>query len=321
MTPARLPTMADDVAAFRRFNRMHTRLIGTLNEKLLSTPYSLPEARIIYELATRAAPKAKEIAEALSMDAGYLSRVLGKFESAGLLRRKVSKQDSRCADLILTRRGRTAFDTLNALSEKQARTILEGLSLSDRTQLILSIQAIEEILVKSDQRRPAFILRPHRPGDMGWVVHREGALYAEEYGWDETFEALAARIVADFVTNFDPTWERCWIADVDGQSEGHIFLVKHSEQPHIAKLRLLLVEPTARGKGLGQALVNECIRFARTAGYAKVTLWTQSILVAAHRIYQKAGFRLVREEPHHSFGKDLVGQTWEMELAQEEPRR
>ena len=310
-----MPSLATDAAIFRHFTRTYTRLIGTLDEGLLHTEYSLAEGRVIYELATRAGPKAKEIAQELGMDAGYLSRILAKFTRAGLLKRKVSIRDGRVADLSLTQRGRKAFETLNALAEKQARDILRSLAPSDRTRLIRSMTEIEEVLAGDGAKRAPFILRPHRPGDMGWVVHREAALYAGEYGFDETFEALVARIVADFIANFDPARERCWIAEVDGEALGHVFLVKHPEEPETAKLRLLLVESSARGKGLGHALVNECVRFARAAGYRKVTLWTQSILVEAHRIYQRAGFRLVKEEPHHSFGKDLVGQTWELDLA------
>jgi len=318
MARTHLPTAAADALAFRHFNRMYTRLIGTLDEGYLRSKYSLAEGRVMYELATRAEPKAKAIAEALGMDPGYLSRILTKLEHSALIRRKVSKKDNRCADLALTRKGRTAFDTLNALSEEQARTILTGLSLTDRAKLIQSMKTIEGVLVKDDRKQPPYVLRPHRPGDLGWVVYREGAVYTEEYGWDETFEALVARIVADFVTNFDPKRERCWIAEMDGEAAGHVFLVKHPERPDTAKLRLLLVEASARGKGLGQALVNECIGFARACGYRKITLWTQSILLAARRIYQRAGFRLVKEEPHHSFGADLIGQTWELELTHDE---
>jgi DNA-binding MarR family transcriptional regulator/GNAT superfamily N-acetyltransferase len=313
MTPTRSILM-DDVAIFRRFNRMYTRFIGTLNEGLLNSPYSLAEARVLYELATRDAPMAREIAEELGMDAGYLSRLLGKFERDGLLKRKASEQDGRYAELTLTGRGRSAFKKLNALSEEQGQTVLEGLSPSARMQLIDSMRTMEGLLTKTDRRRLPYILRPHRVGDMGWIVHREGVGYAEQYGWDETFEALVARIVDQFVTNFDPSRERCWIAEVDGQNVGHIFLVKHPEELDTAKLRLLFVEPSARGIGLGDALVTECVRFARTAGYKKVVLWTQSILVGAHRIYERAGFRLVNEAPHRSFGKDLVGQTWELAL-------
>jgi DNA-binding MarR family transcriptional regulator/GNAT superfamily N-acetyltransferase len=306
------PILTDDKAIFRRFNRMYTRFIGTLNEGLLNSEYSLAEARVLYELATQDAPKAREIADELGMDAGYLSRLLGKFERDGLLKRKASEQDGRYADLTLTGRGRSAFRKLNALSEEQAQTVLGELSPSARMQLIDCMRTVEGILTKTDRRRLPYILRPHRVGDMGWIVHREGVGYAEQYGWDETFEALVARIVDQFITNFDPSRERCWIAEIDGQSVGHIFLVKHPEEPDTAKLRLLFVEPSARGMGLGDALVKECVRFARTAGYKKVVLWTQSILVGAHRIYERAGFRLVNEAPHRSFGKDLVGQTWEL---------
>jgi DNA-binding MarR family transcriptional regulator/GNAT superfamily N-acetyltransferase len=293
---------------------MYTRFLGTLNEGLLNSEFSLAEARVLYELATRNAPKAGEIAEELGVDAGYLSRLLGKFERDGLLKRKQSGQDGRYADLTLTQRGRSAFKKLNALSEEQAETVLGGLPPSARIQLTECMRTMEGILAKTDRRRVPYILRPHRVGDMGWVVYREGLGYAEQYGWDETFEALVARIVDQFITNFDPKRERCWIAEIDGQSVGHIFLVKHPEDPETAKLRLLFVEPSARGMGLGDALVKECLRFARTAGYKKVVLWTQSILVGAHRIYEKAGFRLVEEKAHRSFGKDLVGQTWELML-------
>jgi GNAT superfamily N-acetyltransferase len=248
------------------------------------------------------------------MDAGYLSRLLGKFERDGLLKRKASEQDGRYADLTLTPRGRTAFKKLNALSEEQAQTVLGDLAPSARMELIDCMRTMEGILSKTDGKRLPYILRPHRVGDMGWIVHREGIGYAEQYGWDETFEALVARIVDQFITNFDPVRERCWIAEIDGQNIGHIFLVKHPDEPGTAKLRLLFVEPSARGMGLGDALVRECIRFARTAGYEKVVLWTQSILTAAHRIYERAGFHLIDETPHHSFGKDLLGQTWELKL-------
>jgi DNA-binding MarR family transcriptional regulator/GNAT superfamily N-acetyltransferase len=311
---ASLSALTSDIAIFRRFNRMYTRFIGTLNEGLLNSPYSLAEARVLYELATRDAPKAREIAEELGLDAGYLSRLLGKFERDGLLKRKASEQDGRYADITLTARGRSAFKKLNALSDEQAQTILEDLPDSARTQLIDCMRTMEGILAKTDRTRLTYILRPHRVGDMGWVVYQEGLGYAEQYGWDETFEALVARIVDQFITNFDPSKERCWIAEIDGQSLGHIFLVKHPDEPDTAKLRLLFVEPSARGMGLGDALVKECIRFARTAGYKKVVLWTQSVLVGAHRIYERAGFRLVNEVPHHSFGKDLLGQTWELTL-------
>jgi DNA-binding MarR family transcriptional regulator/GNAT superfamily N-acetyltransferase len=308
------PDLTTEVAEFRHFNRMYTRYLGTLNEGLLNSEYSLAEARVLYELATRTAPKAREIAEDLGMDAGYLSRLLGKFERDGLLTRKTSEQDGRSAELMLSTRGKSVFKKLNALSDEQAREALEQLAPTARTELIDCMRSIEGILMKVDRSRVPYILRPHRVGDMGWIVYREGLGYAEQFGWDETFEALAASIVSEFIANHQPARERCWIAEVDGQNVGHIFLVKHPTQPHTAKLRLLFVEPSARGMGLGDALVKECVRFARTAGYRKIVLWTQSILTAAHRIYERAGFRLVKEEPHHSFGKDLVGQEWELDL-------
>jgi DNA-binding MarR family transcriptional regulator/GNAT superfamily N-acetyltransferase len=310
--------MEDEAAAFRRFNRLYTRFIGTLQEGLLDTPYSLSEARVLYELAHRQQPLAKEIAQELGMDAGYLSRILSKLDEAGLLKRTPSPEDGRQTTLGLTKKGRAAFRLLNTRSDRQARGILSGLAPGPRQDLIRSMRAIEDVLLAQtadgDAQVRSFVLRQHRPGDMGWVVHREGALYAREYGWDDRFEALAARVVTDFIEHFDPARERCWMAERDGESLGHIFLVKHPEREGVAKLRLLLVEPSARGMGLGHALVAECVRFARDAGYRKITLWTQSILTSAHRIYQSAGFRLVKEEPHHSFGKDLIAQTWELDL-------
>jgi DNA-binding MarR family transcriptional regulator/GNAT superfamily N-acetyltransferase len=306
--------LASDIAIFRRFNRMYTRYIGTLNEGLLNSNYSLAEARVLYELATRPAPGAKAISEELGMDPGYLSRLLAKFQRAGLMKRKASRRDGRSAEIVLTQRGKSAFGKLNTRSQRQASSILENLAPSARAQLIGCMQTMEGVLAKTDRNRPPYVLRPHRVGDMGWVIYRESLGYAQEYGWDETFEALVARITADFIANFDSSRERCWIAEVDGQNVGHIFLVKHPDKLHTAKLRLLFVEPSARGIGLGDALVKECVAFARTAGYRKIVLWTQSCLAAAHRIYKKAGFRLVKKERHHSFGKDLIGEVWELKL-------
>jgi DNA-binding MarR family transcriptional regulator/GNAT superfamily N-acetyltransferase len=306
--------LARQIASFRHFNRMYTRYIGTLDEGLLHTDYTLAEARVLYELATRTAPNAAEIAEALGVDPGYLSRLLGKFEREGLLHKKTSEQDGRSAELMLTARGNSAFKKLNALSNDQAHGNLQNLPPTARIELIRCMRSIEAFLMNVDRGRPSFVLRPHRIGDMGWVVYREAVGYAEQFGWDGSFETLAAKIVTEFLNNFDPARERCWIAEIDGHHVGHIFLVKHPAHTDTAKLRLLFVEPGARGLGLGDALVNECIRFARLVGYRKVVLWTQSILTSAHRIYQRAGFRLVKEETHHSFGHDLVGQEWELEL-------
>jgi DNA-binding MarR family transcriptional regulator/GNAT superfamily N-acetyltransferase len=313
-TSKMLPGVSGEIAKFRHFNRMYTRYLGTLNEGLLNSDYSLAEARVLYELASRNAPKASEIAEGLGMDPGYLSRLLGKFERDGLLQKKMSEQDGRFAELVLTTRGKSVFKKLNELSNEQARAALEGLPPTARAEVIHCMQSIEELLMNPDGSRISYVLRPHCVGDMGWIVYREGLGYAEQYGWDATFEALVANIVSDFITHFEPARERCWIAEVDGRHVGHVFLVKHPSQAHTAKLRLLFVEPSARGTGLGHALVNECVRFARTAGYRKIVLWTQSMLTAAHRIYQGAGFRLLKEESHHSFGHDLVGQEWELDL-------
>jgi DNA-binding MarR family transcriptional regulator/GNAT superfamily N-acetyltransferase len=307
-------TNPSETAAFRGFNRMYTRFIGTLNEGLLNTPYSLAEARILYELANRNPPKATEIAESLGLDPGYLSRLLGKLEQSGLLKRKASQEDARSIELSLTAKGKLAFQKLNTRSEEQACTILYALPASTRSELITSMKSIENIINPSASDRSHFLLRPHRVGDMGWVVQSEALGYAQQFGWDERFEALVAKIVSEFIAGFDPVRERCWIAEVDGRSVGHIFLVKHPDEPSTAKLRLLYVDPAARGLGLGDALVTECVRFAKTGGYRKVSLWTQSILTAAHRIYQRAGFQLVKEEPHTSFGHQLTGQEWELKL-------
>ena len=302
----------EEVTTFRRFNRFYTRTIGTLREGLLESDYSLTEVRVLYELSTRKEPLAKEIAGELSLDTGYLSRILRKFQDAGLLERETSASDARQTVLKLTERGNEVFDELNQRSNQQAHTLLDDLTPSKRFDLIRSMHTIEDVLTR--KTRAPYILRQHRPGDMGWVTSRHGALYAQEYGWNEQFEALVARIVADFIMDYDPKRERCWIAERDGERLGCIFLVKHPEQADIAKLRLLLVEPSARGLGLGKALVNECVSFARTAGYKEITLWTQSILTGAHRIYQQAGFELVGEAPHQSFGAELVGQTWDLKL-------
>jgi DNA-binding MarR family transcriptional regulator/GNAT superfamily N-acetyltransferase len=304
----------ESITVFRRFNRQYTRILGLLDEELLKSGYSLAEARVLFELATRGESGATEIARELSLDAGYLSRILRKFEQAGLLHRSSSSADARHSILRLTRKGKVAFAELNRRSAAQARTILEQFSPRKRRALLESMQTIEASFVQNDGAKAPFVLRPHRPGDIGWVVSRQAILYAEEYGWDASYEALAARITADFITNFDPRCDRCWIAERQGEPLGAIFLVRHPEQPDTAKLRLLHVESSARGMGLGKALVGECVAFARSAGYKRITLWTQSILHAAHHIYQQAGFKLVAEEPHHSFGKDLVGQTWELEL-------
>ena len=308
------PALRSNVAAFRRFNRWYTRFLGVLGEEWLKGGYSLAEARVLYEIATRQTPTAKEIAVALGIDPAYLSRILGRFEKSSLVKRAASKKDARSAHLMLTRKGKSNFQKLDALSEEQACGILSTLPPSGQMNLTRSMNSIERVLAPGTQQRARCVLRPHRPGDMGWVVYREGALYAQEYGFDETFEALVARIVADFLTEFEPQRERCWIAEMNGQNLGHIFLIQHPTEPSTAKLRLLLVEPCGRGLGLGSALVEECVNFARSVGYKKMTLWTQSILTAARHVYQKAGFHLVKEKANRQFGKDLLSQTWELDL-------
>lgn len=302
------------VSAFRGFNRFYTRLIGLLDEELVRSGFSLTEARVLFEISAHPDRGASDIAAELRVDPGYLSRILRKLEDAGLLDRSSSPDDARQIVLRLARKGKTAFAELNRRSSAQAAEMLEGLTPANRASLIRSMGEIESILGEPQKQGAPFVLRPHRPGDMGWVVQRQTILYVEEYGWNGDYEALASRIVADFIDHFDPMRERCWIAERHGEPLGAIFLVRHPEREGVAKLRLLHVERAARGLGLGKALVHECLQFARSAGYRKVTLWTQSILHSAHKIYQQEGFKLVLEEPHHSFGKNLIGQTWELEL-------
>jgi DNA-binding MarR family transcriptional regulator/N-acetylglutamate synthase-like GNAT family acetyltransferase len=298
--------------AVRRFNRFYTRQIGVLQEGLLKSPFSLTEARVIYELAHHETTTATELGEELGLDAGYLSRILREFKRQGLIDKRPSRKDGRQSLLRLTEQGQQAFAMLNARSQHEIEAMLAGLSAEEQERLLQAMHTIEKLLGAPLEHRVPYLLRPHQPGDMGWVVYRHGVLYAEEYGWDEQFEALVAEIVANFIQNFDAKKERCWIAEMEGEIVGSVFLVKKSAE--VAKLRLLLVEPKARGMGIGTRLVDECIRFARRTGYKKVTLWTNSVLTAARHIYEKAGFQLVEQEAHHCFGHDLIGETWELEL-------
>jgi DNA-binding MarR family transcriptional regulator/GNAT superfamily N-acetyltransferase len=308
--------MSDDfdrrVGDVRHFNRFWTRQIGVLREGYLESPFSLTEVRVLYELAHREETTASELGEELGLDAGYLSRILRGFEKHGLIHKRPSEADGRRRLLRLTKRGREAFAPLDARSRSEIGAMLCGVSIAGQERLVKAMRAIERLLGGRPDPVVPYVLRPHRPGDMGWVVHRHGVLYAREYGWDEHFEALVAEIVAKFIQQYDPRLERCWIAERDDEMVGCVFLVRESEE--IAKLRLLLVEPEARGLGIGSRLVEECIRFARQAGYLKITLWTNDVLNSARRIYEAMGFRLVHEKPHHSFGHDLVGQTWELML-------
>ena len=300
------------VEAIRGFNRFYTRQIGVLQEKLLRSPFSLSEARIIYELAHHEKTTATELINELGLDAGYLSRILRSFMKRGFIDKKPSESDARQSLLWLTEQGQEVFANLNAASHNEIEAMLTSLSEEERNRLIEAMRTIERLLGAQPERKVSYILRSPQPGDMGWVVHRHGVLYAREYGWDEQFEALVADIVAKFIQHYDPKRERCWIAEKDSENVGSVFLVKQSDT--VAKLRLLLVEPKARGLEIGTRLVNECVRFARQAGYAKITLWTNNVLLAARHIYEKTDFRLVHEEPHHSFGHDLIGETWELEL-------
>ena len=300
------------VADVRRFNRFYTRQIGLLQEGYLKSPFSLSEVRVLYELAHRERPTAAELGRDLGLDAGYLSRILRGFQKRGLLKRTQSEDDGRQSHLALTQRGQAAFAPLNTRSRDEIGAMVATLPAAEQNRLVLAMQAIEGILGAPPERKVPYLLRPQKPGDMGWVVHRHAALYAQEYGWDERFEAMVAGIVKKFIERYDPKRERCWIAEKDGEIVGSAFLVARSKT--VAQLRLMLVEPKARGLGIGARLVDECVDFAREKGYRKITLWTNSILLAARHIYTKAGFRLVHKERHHSFGHALVGETWDLTL-------
>jgi DNA-binding MarR family transcriptional regulator/N-acetylglutamate synthase-like GNAT family acetyltransferase len=305
--------LEDRVASVRRFSRFYTRRIGVLHEGLLGSPLSLTEGRVIWELAQRETTTAAELAAELGLDAGYLSRILGGFERQGLIDRRPSERDGRQSDIALAEAGRALYATIDRRSREEVAALLGKLDDADQARLVEVLETIERLLGQGRKPAgPAYILRPHQPGDIGWIIHRHGVLYAEEYGFDMRFEALVARIAAAFIENFDPARERCWIAERAGAIVGSVLLVKESDE--IARLRLLYVEPWARRLGIGSRLVAECIRFARQQHYRKISLWTNDVLASARRIYQAAGFHLVREEPHRSFGRDLIGQTWELPL-------
>jgi DNA-binding MarR family transcriptional regulator/GNAT superfamily N-acetyltransferase len=300
------------VDAVRSFNRFYTTQIGVLHEGLLGSPFSLTEVRVLYELAHRERPTAAELGRELGLDAGYLSRILRNFERRDFVVKARSKVDGRQSLLSLTAQGRRAFAPLNARAHDEVAAILGRLTVPEQGRLVEAMRAIETLLGGRPEPKVPYLLRPHQPGDMGWIIHRHGVLYAQEYGWDETFEALVAQIAARFIQRFNSKRERCWIAAREGEVVGSVFLVQKSKT--VGQLRLMYVEPKARGLGIGSRLADECVRFARQVGYRKVVLWTNSILVAARHIYQKAGFRLVHSEPHHSFDHDLIGETWELTL-------
>jgi len=302
------------VAAVRRFNRFYTRQIGVLRKTFLGSPYSLTEARVLYEIANDHATTASEIGRKLDLDAGYLSRTLRAFEKRGLIVRKRSARDTRQSHLALSLRGRRAFAPLEKRSQHDAKAMLGKLAVANRARLIGAMHTIETLLAGeiSIKRRRRYTLRAPIPGDFGWVIRRHAELYGQEYGWKAPFEALCAQIVADCVNKNDHNRERCWIAEIDGENVGCVFLAKESAT--VARIRLLLVDPTARGLGLGTRLVDECIRFARRARYKEITLWTHRVLASARHIYQKAGFKLVRSERHRNWGPPVVSEHWDLEL-------
>lgn len=307
------------VTLVRNFNRFYTRQAGLLEEGLLQSEFSLTEARVLYELAHRAGLTAAALGKDLGLDAGYVSRILKKFEGRGFLARLPSSDDGRQSLLTLTEAGRRAFAPLDEASRNDVVTMLKGLPVGGREMLLQAMLRIQRLLGgDADERLPS-IFRSHQPGDIGWITHRQAVLYNREYGWDETYEALVAEILAAFVRNFDPRRERSWVVEREGEVVGCVFVMRKSEDT--AQLRLLYVEPSARGLGIGGRLVDECIRFARNKGYRRMILWTNDVLVSARRIYESAGFQLTSEEHHHSFGKDLVGQTWELDLGSVSPGR
>lgn len=299
------------IEAIRRFNRFYTRKIGVLEQHLLESPFTLTEARVLFELAHRGGALAKEIGAELGLDPGYLSRIVQAFAEQGLVTRKPVATDRRQFELALTAKGKQTYSRLERASQQEVGKMIERLPGNGGQQLVTAMAAIERLLDDTAER-PEVTLRTHRPGDMGWVVQQHGLLYSSDYGWDISFEGLCAEITAEFLKNFDPARERCWIAEVNGRRAGSVFLVKKSND--VAKIRLLLIDPSARGLGIGKRLVGECIAFARSCGYRKITLWTQSMLLAARGIYQNAGFVHVATEPHHSFGQNLLGETWELDL-------
>lgn len=304
--------LAERAEAVRTFNRFYTRRIGVLSRGLLHSPYSLTEARILYELAQRDETTAAAIGKDLELDAGYLSRTVQGLTKKGLIEKRRSHSDGRQSLLRLTDAGRETFAMLDERSHRKFHDVLQGMPEANQERLIACLRTVEGLLSEGPESAEPYLLRPHRPGDMGWVVQSQGAFYAQEFGWDDTFEALVATIAADFLKRFDLKRECCWIAERDGVNIGSVFLVRKSDT--VAKLRLLFVDPSTRGLGIGARLVRECERFARRAGYRTITLWTNDILHTARRIYENAGYVLVDEEPHASFGHDLVGQTWELDL-------
>ena len=315
MTIATVQNEQARIAAVRRFNRYYTRQIEVLRKTFLDSPYSLGEARVLYEIASCRAPTASDISRSLDLDPGYLSRVLRNFEKRGLIRKRTSAKDSRQSHLTLTPRGRKSFMPLDARSQRATAAMLAKLAPADQARLIAAMTTIETLLegqIQEPARQQKYILRQPQPGDFGWIVKRNAELYAQDYSWLEPFEGVCAQIVADFVNKYDESRERGWIAEIDGQNVGAVMLANDGDG--VARFRLLFVEPKARGLGVGARLVDEAIRFARGAGYRKITLWTHSVLTAARHIYQSAGFKLMRSEEHQSWGQPVVSEHWDLEL-------
>ncbi len=300
------------IAAVRRFSRFYTRRIGVLQEGLLASPFSLAEGRVLYELAQQPAATARDLARELGMDTGYLSRILAAFEKRGLVRRATAQADARQRPLTLTAEGRRAFASLDRRSAREVGALLAPLPETAQARLTGAMAAIEALLAPADAAPAPFVLRPHRPGDMGWVVAKHGEVYAQEYGWGSTIEAITAEIVGGFLKNFDAKRERCWIAEIAGEPVGSVFLVRDTDE--VARIRLLILDPKARGLGIGRDLVERSIAFAREAGYSKITLWTHAVLTAARAIYERQGFRLTRQWVHEDFGKPMESETWELIL-------
>ncbi|UCE11514.1 MAG: MarR family transcriptional regulator [Candidatus Thorarchaeota archaeon] len=304
--------LEQSIGEVRRFNRFYTKRIGLLNQGLLETRFSLTQARIIFELAQQDKTVSTDLVRKLDIDPSYLSRILTAFEKNGLIQKAKSETDSRQRILTLTPMGRKSFKELNEKASQEIREMLIALSSDDRLRFLNATKAIQRILNPDEMSAPSYLLRPHGAGDIGWITHRHGVLYAEEYGWDETFEALVADILVKFIQSNDPKRERIWIAEQDGEKVGSIVLVDAGNQ--VSQLRLLLVEPKARGKGIGRRLIQECIDFSKSRGYNKIRLWTQKNLDAARHLYRKAGFVCVSEKPHRSFGHNLIEEFWELNL-------
>lgn len=305
--------LSDQAEAVRSFNRFYTRQIGVLDEGLLASPFSLTQARVLFELGTHKAMTAREIGDALGLDAGYLSRMVQNFVTQGLIHREPSSQDGRQIVLSLTSEGKKAFRQLDRKSHALTAEQLSRLSAPQRERLLLLMQGVQRTL-SPEAGHGSVTLRKHRAGDIGWAIERHGQIYTDQFGWNEDFEALVATLFAQFATRHDPSAERCWIAEVDGERVGCVFVVRNADDPTVAQLRCLLVDPKGRGLGVGQRLVDECLTFAKAAGYAKMMLWTNDVLTSARRIYEAAGFALTKEERHRSFGHDLVGQIWMRDL-------